>query len=72
MFKRKAAVAVGLATLVGASLPAPTSAEDPPPIAVVADGLDVPRGMDIGADGALYVAEGGEGGDECVVGHVGS
>ena len=65
MIKRKAGAALALAALATAWLPAPVSAEDPPPFEIVAEGLDVPRGMEIGSDGALYVAEGGEGGDEC-------
>ena len=37
----------------------------PPPsanVAVFAEGLDNPRGVEFGPDGALYVAEGGRGG----------
>jgi hypothetical protein len=65
MIKRKVGAALALAALVTAWLPGPVGAEDPPPAEIVAEELDVPRGMDIGADGALYIAEGGEGGDEC-------
>ncbi len=49
---------VGLSTLAGAS-PA-SSADD---FEVIATGLDNPRGLVFGPDGALYVAEAGEGGD---------
>ncbi|MEZ5144967.1 MAG: ScyD/ScyE family protein [Acidimicrobiales bacterium] len=41
---------------------------DPPPggpYAVVVSGLRNPRGLDLSADGKLYVAEGGEAGDAC-------
>jgi hypothetical protein len=40
----------------------PAWAIDPAP---VAEGLDNPRGIDMGGDGALYVAEAGTGGDMC-------
>ena len=54
------------ATLSGALLlvvlaPAASAAE--PTVEVVAQGLDNPRGMAIGPDGHLYVAEAGRGGD---------
>jgi hypothetical protein len=36
---------------------------------VIATGLDNPRGLDFGPDGALYVAEAGRGGDgPCIAG----
>jgi hypothetical protein len=34
---------------------------------VVAEGLDTPRGMEFGPDGALYVAESGAGGEDCAI-----
>lgn len=37
----------------------------PPPGEVVAEGLNNPRHLEIGLDGAIYVAEAGMGGDEC-------
>lgn len=37
-----------------------------PEVKVIATGLNNPRGMTIGPDGALYVAEAGTGGDTCV------
>lgn len=46
-------------------------AEPPPPpepdFTVITDGLDQPRHISLGADGALYVAVAGSGGDNCVV-----
>ena len=39
------------------------SAQVPPKVTVVATGLDGPRGLKFGPDGALYVAEAGRGGD---------
>ncbi len=38
-----------------------------PDFTVVADGLEQPRHVSYGADGAMYVAVAGNGGDECVV-----
>ncbi|MGH9176059.1 MAG: ScyD/ScyE family protein, partial [Vicinamibacterales bacterium] len=52
--------------LEGQGGPAPP----PPPqpvVEVIATGLDSPRGIDIGADGTVYVAQAGSGGDECVM-----
>lgn len=52
--------------LAATALPA-ASDEHGERLAVVIDGLDNPRGIAIGDDGTLYVAEGGTGGDEhCV------
>ena len=45
--------------LVGASLSAQLG------VATVMSGLDNPRGLAIGPEGALYVAEAGRGGDGC-------
>jgi hypothetical protein len=39
---------------------------DKPQVKVIASGLDNPRGMSFGPDGALYVAEAGRGGDNCI------
>jgi hypothetical protein len=44
------------------------SAEDAASITVFATGLDNPRGLEFGSDGALYVAEGGRGGTNSTVG----
>lgn len=57
-----------LLPMFGASLPA--SAQDGEhmhTIEVVASGLNNPRGLSFGADGALYVAEAGTGGTSCYV-----
>ena len=37
-----------------------------PPIAIIATHLDNPRGLAVGPDGHLYVAEAGRGGPDCV------
>jgi hypothetical protein len=55
-----AAVAIMAALLMPASARAQASAL--PGVTVVASGLDNPRGLAFGPDGALYVAEGGTGG----------
>ncbi|MFW6074725.1 MAG: ScyD/ScyE family protein [Chloroflexota bacterium] len=39
-----------------------------PDLDVVADGLNSPRDIEFGADGTMYVAEAGVGGDECFTG----
>jgi hypothetical protein len=44
---------------------APFNAGAGPDYEVVANGLDNPRGLAFGPEGALYVAEAGEGGDVC-------
>jgi hypothetical protein len=36
------------------------------PFEVIATGLNNPRGIDFGADGAVYVAQAGAGGDHCI------
>jgi len=50
-----------------AALAVPAAAQEPQ-IEVVADGLDAPRGITIAADGSIYVAEAGTGGDACMEG----
>jgi hypothetical protein len=71
------AIAVGGAALVAAGTPAAVAspgggaraaaASPPPPYTVVATGLNNPRHLTFGPDGALYVAEGGAGGSSnCV------
>ena len=51
-------------------VPAPARAQAPamPGVTVVASGLNNPRGLAFGPDGALYVAEGGTGGTSSTVG----
>jgi hypothetical protein len=58
---------VVVSLLVGALalFSAPFNAGADPDYEVVASGLDNPRGLAFGPEGALYVAEAGEGGDTC-------
>ncbi|MFN8619731.1 MAG: ScyD/ScyE family protein [Chloroflexota bacterium] len=66
--------AAGLAIGLSIAAVAPAMAQDSSPAAsgaagpwsVVVQGLDAPRGLAIGADGTLYVAEAGAGGDQCM------
>lgn len=51
------------AVLIAGLLPGVAAANGPVPVAT---GLDNPRGIAIGSDGAIYVAESGRGGDELV------
>jgi hypothetical protein len=44
---------------------APAGAASPGTVTTVITGLDNPRGLAIGSDGYLYVAEGGHGGSDC-------
>jgi hypothetical protein len=60
--RRRRALAALLAALAVAGLPTTTVAAEPT-VTVIADGLDNPRGLAIGPDKALYVAEAGVGGD---------
>lgn len=54
-----AIVAIAMIPLVWCILPAKAA---PPPFVVVMSGLDNPRGLTLGGDGSLYVAEAGRGG----------
>lgn len=58
--------ALSLAVMLALAVAAPASA-DGPSISVVGDGLVAPRGLDFGPNGALYVAEAGNGGDDFCV-----
>ena len=62
------------ATPVASPIGAPMEAPPPPAgVEVVATGLMNPRGMAVGADGAIYVAEAGVGGDgPCAIGPEGN
>jgi hypothetical protein len=57
-----AAVAVAGGLLLAASLAGPAAAADPT-ISVIASGLDNPRGIAVGANGRVFVAEAGRGGE---------
>jgi hypothetical protein len=60
--RRSLLSSIATALLVGALI-APSAAAAEPTVTVVAQGLDNPRGLQVGPDGALYVAEAGIGGD---------
>lgn len=59
---------VGALTLMAATA-TPAAAE--PTIEVVAEGLEAPRGLEVAADGTVYVAEAGRAGDSCPMGEAG-
>ena len=64
---RRVLLVVGsIAALTAIAAPAAAQA---PTITEVVGGLDAPRGVAIGADGTIYVAEAGEGGTEPCVEH---
>jgi sugar lactone lactonase YvrE len=68
MSRRFAALAMAGALAVVLAVPAAAQDESASPGAwtTVVEGLDSPRGLTIGPDGTLYVAESGEGGDTCM------
>jgi hypothetical protein len=49
-------------------VPAPSRAQEPSNFTIVAKGLEGPRGLKFGPDGALYIAEAGTGGTTSTVG----
>lgn len=61
---RNGVALLGAAALIVA-MTAPVAAQDPT-VETVADGLRAPRGIAIAPGGALYVAEAGTAGDECM------
>lgn len=61
---RRALAALFAAALLAGLVAVPAAAQDPDRLGVVADGLHNPRGITIAADGTIYVAEAGLGGDE--------
>lgn len=61
---RKAVAAMAAGVLAAGLVPA--SAEAAPRLKVVAKGLDNPRGLVVGGDGTVYVAESGNAGSKCV------
>jgi len=61
---RKTGVALAVGALAFGLVPAP--AEAAPRLKVVAKGLDNPRGLAVGRDGTVYVAESGNAGSRCV------
>lgn len=61
--------AAGMVALMAAAAPGAQAAAAQQPFTVIAEGLDNPRGLAFGADGALYVAEAGRGGNgPCIPG----
>jgi hypothetical protein len=69
MEARKALLASSsIAVLVGLVATEPSAAQQPNTFTVVATGLQAPRGLRFGPDGALYVAEAGVGGKNSTAG----
>lgn len=65
-FQRPLLAGAALGTIGLAAALAPAAAQDSPATTVVAKGLNNPRGVQFGPDGALYVAEAGRGGATCI------
>jgi hypothetical protein len=74
--RRAMLIASSLAALAAAAVPTATAARTPtvvrgaaaPTIEIFSSGFNNPRGLKFGPDGALYVAEGGTGGNNSTVG----
>ena len=66
MRSARGGIAVGMTMVLGMALPA---AAQGPTIEEVAGGLDSPRGVAVGPDGTIYVAEAGAGGDAACAVH---
>lgn len=62
--KRRSIAIAGTALLL-TTLGVPAAAQGPT-LEVIADGLNVPRGVSIADDGSIYVAEAGAAGDDCL------
>lgn len=62
MARRRPLMTSLIGALLAIALVVPTVSAGEPKVKVVADGLDNPRGLSFGPDGALYVAEAGSGG----------
>jgi hypothetical protein len=62
--RRRTGVSILAAVAMVLALAAPAAAGEPT-WEVVASGLDNPRGVTIGSQGAIYIAEAGTGGDDC-------
>lgn len=69
MHSSKSTISLAAAAVLTLALAAPVAAGPPE---ILAEGLDGPRGVDIGQDGAIYVAETGVGGDQCPMGEAGT
>ncbi|MFN2444766.1 MAG: ScyD/ScyE family protein [Vicinamibacterales bacterium] len=62
-------LSLAISALVGVvALGVPSALWAQPPLQVIASGLDNPRGLEFGPDGALYVVEAGRGGNSTLCG----
>ncbi len=64
--KQRAVAAVMRALIAQGLMVVPAGAQQPPGVETLAEGLHSPRGITVTDDGAVYVAESGLGGQECV------